>query len=1193
MGESVTEGTISRWLKAVGDTVTEGESVVEVTTDKVDVEVPSPAAGTLETIVAQEGDTVTVGATLATIAAGANGAAAKAKTAASNGSAEAAAPVDPTAQAQPETAEPEQPPARPAQPTATGPPPPPADSGPVNATPLARRRAALAGVDLASVTGSGPQGLVRGGDVGAAGTAPPQPAPAKSTAPVAPAGEGTVELRGPAASLVEYMEQSRDIPTATSFRTLAVTVLDARRRELNLGLTTAGKQMKVSFTHLIGYAIARAAAEMPEMCAHFARTEQGRPARVDSGVHLGLAVDSRRKDGTRFLVVPVITDAGSRTFAEFRAEYERLIDRARTNTLAADELRGATITLTNPGGIGTVASVPRLMPGQGTIVAVGALGYSPEWRDVPESRLRELGVAKVMTMTSTYDHRVIQGAQSGEFLGRIEALLNGVDDFYTAVFESLGIGLPAADIPRSSAEPRPATAAAPEPSTTTIAVPSHRMLAAVQAATSLIKAHRTHGHLGAHLDPLGTPPLGDPAMEPETYGLTPDLMEQIPADVLRVYVPGRNLAEVLPNLRRTYCGTIAYEIEHIASHEQRVWLREHIESGAYRMPFSPDQKRRLLQRLTKVEAMERYLRRTFIGQKTFSAEGVDAMIPMLEGLLTVIADDGIGEVVMGMSHRGRLATIAHVVNRPYAAILVAFERGEMRRAVASLNDAPTGDVKYHIGSTGTYVTDTGKGITVRLLSNPSHLEAVDPVVEGWTRAEQTRRSSSALHVDPMVAVPVLLHGDAAFAGQGIVAEVFNLQSLAGYATGGTVHIITNNQVGFTTEASDARSTRYASDLAKGFDVPIVHVNADDIEACINAVRLAWDYRRTYHRDVVIDLIGYRRFGHNETDEPSYTQPLMYQKIKEHPTAREIYLHKLVAEGLITEADGANDFETAYSAVAEAHKKVKATLAADPTEESEGLDRARDRNPATLDTGGARHPAHPQRTAHRRAGRLPHLSQAGQTAGAAPRRRQRGHRHRLGHRGVAGLRLPAHRGSSDPPLWTGHPARHLQPAPPGVPRRSHRRAVDPDGEPDVGRGHLRGVQQPAERGRLSRFRVRLQRRRPHHHGALGGAVRRLRQQRRAHRRPVHLVGAGQVGAALATRPAPAPRLRGQRARALQRAAGALPAARRPRQHARRQLLDRGAVLPPAPRPGDRTDRAPAGDHDPQAAAEAARVVLHTR
>jgi 2-oxoglutarate decarboxylase len=934
MGESVTEGTISRWLKSVGDSVAEGESVVEVTTDKVDVEVPAPAAGTLEAIVAQEGETVSVGATLATIAAGAATAAATS----GNGSPATSGtkPVaEPAAADQAPSPAPTPPPAAP---TAADPSAAPAEAAPaeaaapVHASPLARRRAAIAGVDLAGARGTGPDGLVRSGDVAMAAQSAGARQPVAG-APIAPAGEGAIELRGPAASLVDHMEQSLDIPTATSFRTMAVTVLDARRRELNLGLTTAGQQVKVSFTHLIGYAVARAAVEMPEMSAHFARTTQGRPARVEGAAHLGLAVDSRRKDGSRFLVVPVITDAGSRSFAEFHREYERLIDRARSNALAADELRGATITLTNPGGIGTAASVPRLMPGQGTIVAVGALGYPPEWRDVPESHRRELGVAKVMTMTSTYDHRVIQGAQSGEFLGRIEGLLNGDDGFYESVFESLGIGPPAADITPSAVAVRSATApgaATAEP----LADQSRRMLGAVQAATSLIKAHRTHGHLGAHLDPLGTPPLGDPAMEPETYRLTPELMEQIPADVLRVYVPGRNLAEVLPNLRRTYCGTIAYEIEHIASHEQRVWLREHIESGAYRLPFSPEQKRRLLQRLTKVEAMERYLRRTFIGQKTFSAEGVDAVIPMLEGLLASIADDGIGEVVMGMAHRGRLATIAHVVNRPYSAILVAFERGEMRRAVAALNDAPTGDVKYHIGSVGTYLTDTGKGITVRLLSNPSHLEAVDPVVEGWTRAAQTKRNASHVHVDPMAAVPVLLHGDAAFAGQGIVAEVFNLQSLKGYATGGTVHIITNNQVGFTTDASDARSTRYASDLAKGFDVPIVHVNADDIEACIHAVRLAWDYRRTYHRDVVIDLIGYRRFGHNETDEPSYTQPLMYQKIKDHPTAREIYMRKLVAEGLITEADAANDFETAYGAIAEAHKRVKATLATDTAEESE-------------------------------------------------------------------------------------------------------------------------------------------------------------------------------------------------------------------------------------------------------------------
>jgi 2-oxoglutarate dehydrogenase E1 component len=940
MGESVAEGTISRWLKAVGDSVAEGESLVEVTTDKVDVEVPSPTSGTLEAIVAQEGDTVEVGATLATIALGANGAAAaddSAPARPARASGNGASVMEPSA-AEPTAKEEASPaPSSPsAAPVAGAAERPSTAAADVNASPLARRAAAIRGIPLDAVTPTGPGGMVRSGDVKAttpgAATAARSAGPTASAAP--PAGSSVVELRGPAAALVDYMEQSREIPTATSFRTIAVTVLDARRRELNLGLATSGKDIKVSFTHLIGFAIARAAAEMPEMCAHFARTEGGKPARVEGDVHLGLAVDSRRKDGTRFLVVPVIKNAGAADFAQFRAEYERLIERARTNALSADELRGATISLTNPGGIGTVASVPRLMPGQGTIVAVGALGYPPEWRDQPEARLRELGVAKVMTMTSTYDHRVIQGAQSGEFLGRVEALLTGADGFYQAVFESLGLGAPAAEIPRAAAEAASPAARAPVAAGgATGAAPSRELLAAMQAATSLVKAHRTHGHLGAHLDPLGTPPIGDPAMEPETYGLTPELMAQIPADLLRVYVPGKTLAEVLPNLRRTYCGSIAYEIEHIASHEQRIWLREHIESGAYRLPFNADAKRRLLQRLTKVEAMERYFRRTFLGQKTFSAEGVDAMVPMLEYLLSAVADDGIGEVVMGMAHRGRLATIAHVVNRPYEALLAAFERGEQRRAVGEITDAPTGDVKYHVGAVGTYVTDTGKGITVRLLSNPSHLEAVDPVVEGWARAEQTKRNSETLHVDPMVAVPVLLHGDAAFAGQGVVAEVLNLQSLPGYATGGTVHIITNNQVGFTTEARDGRSTRYASDLAKGFDVPIVHVNADDIEACINAVRLAYDYRRTYHRDVVIDLIGYRRFGHNETDEPSYTQPLMYQKINHHPTVRELFLRQLVTDGLITEADGADDFETAYSAIAEAHKRVKASLA-EPQEDTE-------------------------------------------------------------------------------------------------------------------------------------------------------------------------------------------------------------------------------------------------------------------
>jgi 2-oxoglutarate dehydrogenase E1 component len=687
------------------------------------------------------------------------------------------------------------------------------------------------------------------------------------------------------------MEQSRDIPTATSFRTIEVDVLDARRRELNNAIKAAGRPEKVSFTHLIGYAIARAGVDVPSMSAHFQRDDEGKPYRVNPGIHLGLAVDTTRKDGSRFLVVPVITNADTRTFADFRDEYERLVAKARTNTLTADDLKGATITLTNPGGIGTVASVPRLMTGNGTIVATGSIDWPTGMASIGEARLRDLGVSKVMTMTSTYDHRVIQGAESGEFLRRIEHLLKGEDGFYGEIFRSLGLPAPAAEPP----VPKLTDQATVEVITGQGA--NHDLLAAVGAGMSLVKAHRTHGHLGAFLDPLGlAQPTGDPAMEPSTVALTPALMQAVPADVLRVYVPGSNLAEILPRLRETYCGTIAYEIEHLSSHEQRVWLREHIELGKHRIPLSPERKLQLLQRLTKVDAMERYLRRSFLGHKTFSIEGLDAMVPMLEELVTMVSDDGIDAVILGMAHRGRLAVTAHVVNRPYEAVLVTFEQGDQKRPVGSDAADPTGDVKYHLGATGTYVTDNGKAVSVRLLPNPSHLEFVDPVVEGWTRAEQTRRHSSQLHVDPKAAIPVLIHGDAAFPGEGIVAEVLNLQALQGYSTGGTVHVIANNQVGFTTDPSDARSTRYASDLAKGFDIPVIHVNADDVVACLDAMRLAYDYRRTYHRDVVIDLVGYRRFGHNEADEPAYTQPVMYRAIKDHPPVREVFAQQLIHEG---------------------------------------------------------------------------------------------------------------------------------------------------------------------------------------------------------------------------------------------------------------------------------------------------------
>jgi 2-oxoglutarate dehydrogenase E1 component len=913
MGESVKEGTVAHWLRAVGDTVAAGDVLAEVTTDKVDVEVAAPAGGRLARILVPDGKTVAVGATLAEI--------------------EAAQPAV-TPPPVPSTGAPPAPPPAPRPDTTSR----------AGATPLARRLAVRRGLDLMGVQGTGPRGQVRRRDVlatlwrqrQARPAAVPPPLPAAPPRVRKPVPTGASPLAGAGAALAAHMQRSLTIPTATSFRTVLVDILDARRRELNDAGRAAGGSEKVSFTHVIGYAVARAALDMPVMATHFAEID-GKPHRVASGIHLGLAVDVERKGGARSLIVPVIRDAAQLDFPAFRAVYESLVQRARTGKLTADELQGATLSLTNPGGIGTQASVPRLMPGQGAIIAVGAIGYPPGLAGVEQTRLRELGVGKVMTMSSTYDHRVIQGAESGEFLGRVEALLQGADGFYDEIFASLKLGAPSPAPAPPDARRAPSAAVAP----------GHELLAAVSAAMSLVKAHRTHGHLAARLDPLGSEPIGDPAMDPATVHLTPELMAQVPADVLRVKVPGRTLAEVLPRLRETYCSTIAYEIEHISSHEQRVWLREKIESGAYRQPLPAERRLRLLQRLTKADAMERYLRRTFIGHKTFSLEGLDVMIPILEEMVSLLAEDyGAQEIVLGMAHRGRLSVIAHVADFPYASILVDFEQSEKRNR-RDVGDV-AGDVKYHQGISGIYTTASGKRIGVKLLPNPSHLEAVDAVVEGWARADQTRRRGQAMDLDINRAVPVLIHGDAAFPGQGVVAEVLNLQNLAGYSTGGTLHVIANNQIGFTTDPRDARSTRYASDLAKGFDLPIIHVNADDVEASISAVDLAVAYRQTFHEDVVIDLIGYRRFGHNETDEPAYTQPLMYAAIRNHPPVREIYAARLVAQGLLTAEEARAGARDAYNYVAEAHTRVKASLAKAPSADPArpGLDDERD---APLDT----------------------------------------------------------------------------------------------------------------------------------------------------------------------------------------------------------------------------------------------------
>ena len=467
--------------------------------------------------------------------------------------------------------------------------------------------------------------------------------------------------------------------------------------------------------------------------------------------------------------------------------------------------------------------------------------------------------------------------------------------------------------------PPPEAPSAPAP-------PDDELLAGVAAAMSLIKAHRTHGHLAARLDPLGSEPPGDPALEPERLipKLTPELQARIPAPLLRLYVEGQTLADAYPRLRETYCGSIAYEIEHLSDHEERVWLRQAIESGRYRQPLSADEQVRLLGRLSQVEGMERYLRRAFLGQKQFSIEGVDVLVPMLDEAIELGADTGAHEVVMGMAHRGRLNVLAHVVGRPYEVILREFEGERTIEAVVTSEEGGSGDVKYHLGASGVRATHAGE-ITVTLASNPSHLEAVDPVVEGRARAEQTDRSTREGYHDPAVALPILIHGDASFAGQGEVAETLNLEGLAGYSTGGTLHLIANNQVGFTTDPSDGRSTRYSSDLAKGFDIPIIHVNADDPDAALAAVRLALAYRCRFGHDVVVDLVGYRRHGHNEQDEAAYTQPLLAAAIAEHPTVRELYAKHLVEAGIVT-AEQADALEQDVGAqLKSAHEALKETF----------------------------------------------------------------------------------------------------------------------------------------------------------------------------------------------------------------------------------------------------------------------------
>ncbi|MBS1881092.1 MAG: 2-oxo acid dehydrogenase subunit E2, partial [Actinobacteria bacterium] len=628
MGESVTEGIVLEWHVAEGDAVSEGDTVVEVSTDKVDAEVPAPADGVITKLIAQVDDEVPVGAALAEMEVGdgaGSGEPRPAGPAAEEGSSPSQASGD-----DPSSTSPAGGAGTAGAATVSG------NGADVRATPIARRVADATGVDLGAVQGSGPGQKVLKEDVLAAGNG--------AGAAVVPAAAGEEkQLRGPAAMLAKAMDESRAVPTATSFRTIAVDTLDAKRKAVNGLLKERG--LKTSFTHYVAWAIVAAAKDFPVMVRIYEERD-GKSFALENGpINLGIAVDVERKDGSHSLMVPAIKGAQELDFAGFHSYYEELIAKTRENKLTADDFQGTNISLTNPGGIGTVASVPRLLAGQSAIIATGSIAYPPEWSHASPDRLRQLGVSKVMTLTSTYDHRVIQGAESGAFLRRVEQLLQGEDQFYERVAADLGIEaapITAAHAAAASAPPLSAAAPSAEPTTVPGGV-DEELLQAVQAATAVLKAFRTHGHLAAQLDPLGSEPKGDPGLEPANFNLTPELMSRIPASILRIGVPGETLLEALPRLREAYCGTIGYQFEHLSSHSQRVWMREMIETGAHRQPLTDPEKKRLLGRLIDVFQFERFLEKTYLGQKMFSIEGLDVVVPMLDEVVTISGRGGAEE----------------------------------------------------------------------------------------------------------------------------------------------------------------------------------------------------------------------------------------------------------------------------------------------------------------------------------------------------------------------------------------------------------------------------------------------------------------------------------------------------------------------------------------------------------------------
>ncbi len=715
----------------------------------------------------------------------------------------------------------------------------------------------------------------------------PRAEPAKQEPKEVGASDQLIPLRGAAARIAENMIASLSIPVATSQRQIPVRVMEENRNVINKHRALEGRG-KLSFTHIIAWAIVKALKSNASMNHAYAENG-GEPFRVvRNHVNIGLAVDVAGKDGSRSLKVPNVKNADGMNFAQFVAAYDDIVTRARANKLQIADFEGTTISLTNPGTVGTLGSVPRLMPGQGAIIATGAIDYPAEFAAASEETRALLGLSKVLTITCTYDHRIIQGAESGAFLAKLQQLLQGEDNFYDGIFREL-------KIPYMPVRWQTDRQIAPNRFGSVNAD-----VAKEAAVINLITSYRIRGHLLANTNPLGSEPAFHPELDPASYGLSLWDLERsflagavkAPSGAIASYMqPYETLREILDRLRTTYCNSIGVEYMHIPDPEQKQWLQDRMEASMNLWKLDEATRNRILGRVIQAEEFEHFLQTRFVGQKRFGLEGLESTIAVLDEILERAANENAHEAVIGMAHRGRLNVLANVAGKAMAQVFSEFEGEPDPESVQG-----SGDVKYHLGASGIHRSTQGKEILVSVAFNPSHLEAVDPVVEGLVRPKQDRLGD----VKRERVIPILIHGDAAFTGQGVVAETLQLSQLEGYTTGGTIHVVTNNQIGFTTNPLEGRSSVYCTDVARSVQAPIFHVNADDPEACVRCAQLAYDYRQRFKRDVVVDVIGYRRQGHNEADDPSYTQPVMYRKIKATPTVATQYSERLVRENIVSQ-----------------------------------------------------------------------------------------------------------------------------------------------------------------------------------------------------------------------------------------------------------------------------------------------------